>query len=113
LLQDTYEPRNYEDAFTFRAGAQYQSSDKLAIRFGGGAATAAAPDRYVTPEVPDAARFFVTGGLGYKLANRIDLDLSFEYEHLFARTQTNLSTQMSGTFTSNVYIPGIALSYHW
>jgi long-chain fatty acid transport protein len=113
FLQDTYEPRNYDDAFTFRAGAQYQACDKLAIRFGGGAATAAAPDGYVTPEVPDASRFFLTGGLGYKVASRLDLDLSFEYEHLLARTQTNYSTQLSGTFTSNVYIPGIALSYHW
>ena len=113
LLQNTNEPRQYQDAFTFRAGAQYQACQKWALRFGGGLASAAAPDAYVTPEVPDASRYYLTGGLGYKLASRLDLDLSFEYEHLFARTQTNAYTQLSGTYTSHVYIPGISLSYHW
>ena len=113
LLQNTNEPRQYQDAFTFRAGAQYQACQKWAFRFGGGLASAAAPDAYVTPEVPDASRYYLTGGLGYKLASRLDLDLSFEYEHLFARTQTNAYTQLSGTYTSHVYIPGISLSYHW
>ena len=59
------------------------------------------------------ARILVTGGLGYTLAKHLDLDLSFEYEHLMARTQTNFSTQLSGTFETNVYIPGISLAYHW
>jgi len=113
FLQDTYSPRNYEDALSLRAGAQYKANSKLDLRFGGGFAGAAAPDGYVTPEVPDASRFYVTGGLGYKLGSRLDLDLSFEYEHLNKRTQTNIATQLSGTFTSNVYIPGISLAYHW
>ncbi|HTD98457.1 MAG TPA: outer membrane protein transport protein [Mucilaginibacter sp.] len=112
-LQDTHSPRNYRDAVSLRGGAQYKTNDKLAIRFGGGYASEAAPDGYQTPEVPDANRVFVTGGLGYKLTKSLDLDLSFEYEHLFQRTQTNIETQLSGTFTSNVYIPGISLAYHW
>jgi long-chain fatty acid transport protein len=112
-LQDTHSPRNYQDAVSLRAGAQYKVNNKLALRAGGGYASAAAPDGYVTPEVPDANRIYVTGGLGYKLAQRLDLDLSFEYEHLLQRTQTNIETQLSGTFTSNVYIPGISLAYHW
>lgn len=113
LLQDTYSPRNYQDAVSLRAGAQYKANDKLAIRFGGGYASAAAPDGYVTPEVPDANRVYATGGLGYKLGKGLDLDLSFEYEHLLQRTQTNYATQLSGTFKTDVYIPGISLAYHW
>ncbi|MBS1530828.1 MAG: outer membrane protein transport protein [Bacteroidetes bacterium] len=113
FLQDTNEPRDYVDAFTFRIGTQYQACQKWAVRAGAGFATAAAPDNYVTPEVPDAARYFLTVGLGYKLASRLDLDASFEFEHLNARTQTNAYTQLSGTYSSHVYIPGISLSYHW
>jgi long-chain fatty acid transport protein len=112
-LQDTHSPRNYQDAVSLRGGAQYKATNKLALRFGGGYASTAAPDGYVTPEVPDANRVYVTGGLGYKLAQRVDIDLSFEYEHLFQRTQTNYETQLSGTFKSNVYIPGVSLAYHW
>jgi long-chain fatty acid transport protein len=112
-LADTYSPRNYENAFALRTGAEYKYNDKLALRFGGGYATTPVKDGYVTPEVPDANRYYLTGGVGYKLAKRLDIDLSFEFEHLFTRTQTNIESQLSGTFKSNVYIPGVALSYHW
>lgn len=112
-LADTYSPRNYKNAFAFRAGTEYKYTDKLALRVGGGYASTPVKDGYVTPEVPDANRYYLTGGLGYKVAKRLELDLSFEFEHLFTRSQTNIETQLSGTFKSNVYIPGISLSYHW
>jgi len=106
-------PQNYEDAVSFRGGAQYQCTDMFAIRFGGGFASTAIPDGYVSPQVPDANRFYFTGGLGVKLAHHLDLDASFEFEHLIPRTQTTIQTQLSGTYETNVYIPGIALAYHW
>lgn len=112
-LQDTESPRNYKNAFAVRGGAQYMATPKLALRAGGGYVSTAVKDGYVTPEVPDANRWYVTGGLGYKVASHFDLDLSFEYERLMSRTQTNTETQLSGTFASNVYIPGIGLAYHF
>ncbi|MFB9843296.1 OmpP1/FadL family transporter [Mucilaginibacter ginsenosidivorans] len=112
-LKDTHSPRNYKNTVSLRAGAQYKAKPDLALRFGGGYVTAAAPDGYVTPEVPDASRVYGTLGLGYTLAKHLDIDVSFEYEHLNSRTQTNIETQLSGTFKSNVYIPGISLAYHW
>jgi long-chain fatty acid transport protein len=112
-LQDTYSPRNYKDAVSLRAGAQYKATNKLALRFGGGYASTAVADGYVTPEAPDANRYYVTGGLGYKLASRLDLDLSFEFENVASRTQTNIESNLAGTFRTNVYIPGISLAYHW
>jgi len=112
-LQDTYEPRDYKNAVSLRLGGQYQADKKLAVRLGGGYATTAVDDGYVSPEAPDANRVYFTGGLGYKLARHLDLDASFEYEHVMQRTQTNIQTQLSGTFKTDVYIPGIALAYHW
>ena len=112
-LQNTHSPRNYQDAFDFRGGAEYKASPVVALRFGGGYATTAVKDGYVTPEAPDANRVYGTLGLGYKVAKRLDLDLSFEYEHLMSRTQTNIESGLSGTFQTEVIIPGISLSYHW
>lgn len=112
-LQDTRSPRNYQDAVAFRLGTEYKSSDQLALRAGGGYATSAVKDGYVTPEVPDANRYYLTAGVGYAVTKGLDLDVSFEYEKLFSRTQTNYESQLSGTFKSNVYIPGISLTYHW
>jgi len=112
-LQNTVEQRDYQDAFSFRGGAQYKTHNNVAIRFGGGYATTAVEDGFVSPEAPDANRAFVTGGLGYTFANHLDLDLSFEYEHVMSRDQTNIQTQLAGTFKTDVYIPGISLAYHW
>jgi long-chain fatty acid transport protein len=112
-LQDTNEPRDYKNAVTLRAGAQYKYKDNWAFRFGGGYASTAVNDGYVTPEAPDANRVYGTLGAGYTMNKHLDIDLSFEYEHLMQRTQTNYYTQLSGTFKTNVYIPGISLAYHW
>ena len=112
-LQNTVEQRDYKDAFSLRAGAQYKTNKNLAIRFGGGYATTAVEDGFVSPEAPDANRAFVTGGLGYTFSHHLDLDVSFEYEHVMSRDQTNIQTQLAGTFETNVYIPGISLAYHW
>ena len=112
-LQDTYSPRNYKNTFSYRGGVQYSLPEKWAFRLGGGYITKAAQDGYVTPEVPDANRYYFTGGLGYKAAKNFDVDVSFEYERLLSRTQTNIESQLSGTFKTNVYIPGISLAYHW
>jgi long-chain fatty acid transport protein len=112
-LQDTYSPRNYKNAFSLRAGAQYKPQDNWALRAGGGYVSTAVRDGYVTPEVPDANRYYLTGGIGYNVARHLNIDLSFEYEHLMSRTQTNIETQLSGTFKTDVYIPGIGITYHW
>jgi long-chain fatty acid transport protein len=121
-LQDTYSPRNYQNAYSIRAGVQYQGVYRramadyprnLALRLGGGYASNAANDGYVSPEVPDAKRYFLTGGVGYRIVKNAEVDLSFEYEHLLARTQTTIETQLSGTYKTDVYIPGISFIYHW
>jgi long-chain fatty acid transport protein len=112
-LKNTSSPRNYENAYDFRAGAQYQADKDVFIRFGGGYATTPVKDGYVTPEAPDANRVYGTAGLGIKAAKHLDIDISFEYEHLMSRTQTNIESNLSGTFQTNVFIPGISLAYHW
>ncbi|MCJ8209105.1 outer membrane protein transport protein [Mucilaginibacter sp. RS28] len=112
-LQDTYSPRNYKDAASFRVGGQYKTTDKLALRVGGGYALTSVRDGYVTPEAPDANRYYFTAGAGYKLSRHFDIDASFEFEKVLSRNQTNIESNLSGTFNTQVYIPGVALTYHW
>ncbi len=109
----TSSPRNYNDAFDLRGGAEYKASSTVALRFGGGYASTPVQDGYVTPEAPDANRVYGTVGFGYKVAKKLDLDVSFEYEHLKDRPQTNIESGLSGTYKTNVLIPGISLAYHW
>ncbi|WP_121201041.1 OmpP1/FadL family transporter [Mucilaginibacter gracilis] len=112
-LQNTRSPRDYRDGFAFRGGAEYKATTKTALRFGGGYGISPVQDGYVTPEAPDANRYYVTAGLGLKVTTGLDLDMSFEYEHVNSRNQTNIESQLAGTFRTNVFIPGLGLVYHW
>ena len=113
VLQNTHSPRNYTNALDFRAGAQYKADKDIFVRFGGGYATTPVQDGYVTPEAPDANRVYGTVGLGYTPCKNFDIDFAFEYERLMSRTQTNIESNLSGTFATNVYIPGVSIAYHW
>lgn len=113
LLQDTQNPRNYQDAFIFRGGAQYQYTDKLALRGGLYYATTAVPDNYITPETPDANRTGLTAGIGYRVNDNIVLDASFLYLNVAKRTDFNSTTNFGGTYKTHNFIPGIGVRYQF
>jgi long-chain fatty acid transport protein len=106
--------RNYEDAYIFRIGAEYNVSDVLAVRAGTYLDKTPVQDGYLTPETPDADSRGLSVGLGYKLSEKLALDASFLYINKKERTDTGaLSGGISGTFKSVAYIPGLALSYNF
>ncbi len=112
-IPNTSSPRNYGDGAALRLGMQHLASTKLAVRAGIGYVFTPVKAGYVTPEVPDADRLILTAGLGYKFSEKVGVDVSFMYEGLKERTETNIETQLSGTYKSQVYIPGISFSYRW
>jgi long-chain fatty acid transport protein len=110
-IADTYSPRNYKDAGTVRFGVDHQYSSKLSLRGGVGYALTPVKEGYVTPEVPDANRLLLSAGIGYKATENLNIDFSFLYENIKSRTETNLETNLSGTFKTVAYIPGLSVSY--
>jgi long-chain fatty acid transport protein len=109
-LSDTKSARNYKNTYAFRLGAQYKVIKNLTTRIGLAYGLTPVPDGFVTPETPDANRINVTGGLGYLLGNHFELDASLLFTKL-SRTDTNLETNLSGTFTAIVIAPGLAIIY--
>lgn len=107
----TVSPRNYHDAATFRVGIQNETTSFLTLRAGAGYALSPVGKGYVTPEVPDANRLLLSAGIGLKPSQRLGIDFSFLYENLESRTENNIETNLSGTFKTVAYIPGVALSY--
>jgi long-chain fatty acid transport protein len=61
--------------------------------------------------VPDANRILLSAGLGYQATDNLNIDFSFLYENVLSRTETNLETNLSGTFKTVAYIPGLSISY--
>ncbi len=112
-IPDTESPRNYGDGAAIRLGAQQQCSNKFAFRAGVGYVFSPVKDGYVTPEVPDANRILLSAGLSYNVTQKLGINASFLFEGIDKRTSTNIETNLSGTYKSNVYIPGISISYNW
>lgn len=111
-LTDTKSARNYKNTFAFRLGGQYKVTGNLTARLGISYGLTPVKDGYVTPETPDADRISYAAGLGYKIGDHFAIDASFLFTAL-KRTDTNLETNLSGTFRTNVCAPGISFSYNF
>lgn len=111
-LLDTKSARNYKNTFAFRGGAQYKITPKFAARLGLAYGLTPVQNGYVTPETPDANRVNYTAGVGYAFGKHFRADASFLFTHL-ERKDTNLETNLSGTFKTNVCAPGLSLSYQF
>lgn len=109
-LIDTKSARKYKNTFAFRAGAQYKINTHFAARLGLAYGITPVQNGYVTPETPDANRVNYTAGIGYELGKHLKIDASFLFTHL-KRTDTNIETNLSGTFKTNVIAPGISVGY--
>lgn len=109
-LADTKAARNYKNTFAFRLGGEYEVVDFLALRLGIAYGISPVQDGYVTPETPDANRIIYTAGLGFNNKGKLSANVSF-YFSSFKREDTNIETGLSGTYKTNVCIPGIALVY--
>lgn len=114
-LLDTKSPRMYKNIFAFRGGIQYAifAKDKvLNVRFGGGFGFSPVQSGYLTPETPDGNRAYITAGLSYKFSGHLSIDASF-YATRIQRSDTNLETNLSGTFTTIALAPGFGINYTW
>lgn len=109
-LEDTKSARLYENIMAFRLGAQYELNNRFQLRAGIGYGISPVQNGYVTPETPDANRINYTLGVGYNWNNKLCVDASFLYTEA-ERTDTNYETNLSGTFKTRVFAPGISLSY--
>jgi len=109
-LLDTKSARMYKNTFAFRGGAQYKITPQFVARLGLAYGITPVQNGYVTPETPDANRINYTAGIGYQFGAHLKIDASFLFTHL-ERTDTNIETNLSGTFKTNVIAPGISIAY--
>lgn len=111
-LIDTKSVRSYENIFAFRGGANYEFTEKIAARIGMAYGISPVQNGYVTPETPDANRINYTAGISYKAGKHFAVDASIFFTHV-KRTDTNIETNLSGTYTTNVVAPGLAVIYRF
>ena len=109
-LLDTKSARMYKNTFAFRGGAQYKINTQFTARLGLAYGITPVQNGYVTPETPDANRINYTVGIGYQFGKHLRFDASCLFTQL-ERSDTNIETNLSGTFRTNVIAPGISITY--
>lgn len=112
-LEDTYQPKNYGNAFSGKIGINYTATDKLELRAGAGYVATPVKSDYVYAETPDNNRVMGSVGFSYALNNRLGINGAYTFQRILQRTVTNSVTGLNGTFKTNIHAPGISLTYKW
>ncbi len=118
-FKDKLLEENWKDSFVVRGGLEYQLNESLALRAGILFDQTPQPVETMDPILPDANRWALTGGFGYKVGNFV-LDLAYQYEIFSDRespnrsillhplTETNLGL---GTYSTKAHLFGISLGF--
>src|SRR5690606_34126546 len=113
VLQDTRSEKKYQNAFSGKAGINYEVSDKLDLRVGAGYVYTPVQPKYVYPETPDNNRVMAAGGLTYKFSPNWQLSAAYVFQKILKRTTTNAESGLRGAYETNIHAPGLSVSYTW
>jgi long-chain fatty acid transport protein len=101
------EPRNWEDAWSYKFGGQYALTDRVDLRAGYSFDQTPVPDATVDPLLPDADRHSFAFGTGIH-NSFVGLDLAFMWVHFVDRNVHNQDMLnlrgANGTFKSDAYL---------
>ncbi|NPA38002.1 MAG: hydrocarbon degradation protein [Chlorobi bacterium] len=111
LLQDSYNPRNYDNSAVYRIGGEYKLNDKIMLRAGFYYDQTPIPEDYLTPETPGTNKYGMSTGASWKINEKLSLDLSFLYIQGEKREDGYAPADFYGTYYTNAFIPGFGLNY--
>lgn len=108
-------PRNYNDTYQLRFGAEYSrfGVDGLVLRAGIAYDENPIPERDVDPTLPDSDRIEFSGGLTYAINDNIEIDAAYIFIRANQRKVENTVTGIDGVYNTYANIPslGITLNY--
>lgn len=111
VLQDSKAPRNYKNTLALRLGGHYQATSKLAIMAGCGYDPSPVADGLVSPDLPDADRWLVTGGLSFKPTSKLTILTALEYGASKKRDAQYTPDNFNGKYQTKAIIPCIGVTY--
>jgi len=115
---ETYE-ENWKDSYVLRGGFQYTVNEKFALRAGFLYDKTPQPVETMDPLLPDADRWALTGGFGYKSGNFV-IDIAYQYEPFLDRTVENRGVVLHpvtgtnlglGTYSTTAHLFGISIGF--
>ena len=112
-LQNNHSPRKYLNTVSVRGGACYQLGDKLSLMAGAAYDPTPVHSGYVSPELPDANRLVLTGGILYKVIPRLSLMGALEYTVTAKRDAVYEYGNFAGRYQTKALTPGIGASFNF
>lgn len=103
-------PKNYDDTYILRVGAEY-TMDALQLRAGYLFDNNPVQDKYADPLLPDADRNGLNLGVGYKINENFNVDVSYLFLKFAERTVTNTVIGFDGTYQTNANLIGFNIGY--
>lgn len=117
-IPDSHNPRNYENANTYRFGAQYKATDRLVLRAGYYYDVSPVQEGYFAPETPRNDSQGFTAGLSLNVTSKLAIDASFAYvrfDEIDASydyyLENGVAVPFGGTYKSSAFIPGLGVTY--
>lgn len=116
--------RDFENNYLFRLGGEYKVSDCLDLRAGILYDKNPVKDERLDPTLPDADRVGLTLGAGYKITEKLSVDIAYFYLHFVERTINNSqeiinilpynsNTKLNGVYSSNAHLVGLNFNYNF
>jgi long-chain fatty acid transport protein len=112
-LDQTKAPAMYSNKLIPRIGAQYNVNNWLTLRLGGYYDPTPVPDDHLNPQTPSMNQIGMTAGFSIFPTKGLSIDGAFLYVMGMEREGTYMPENFSGTYKTNVYIPGIGLTYNF
>jgi long-chain fatty acid transport protein len=110
---------NWKDSYVIRGGLQYMVSENFALRAGFLYDKTPQPVETMDPLLPDANRWAVTGGFGYKSGSFV-IDVAYQYEPFAERESENRGLVLHpstgenlglGTYSTTAHLIGVSIGF--
>jgi long-chain fatty acid transport protein len=69
----------WDDQWFFAIGGTWRPDDRLTLRVGGAFDQTPTRNRYRTPRIPDADRWWLSAGMGWQPLDNLSFDLAYSY----------------------------------
>ncbi|PKP44164.1 MAG: hypothetical protein CVT95_11320 [Bacteroidetes bacterium HGW-Bacteroidetes-12] len=106
---DSKTTKDWKDVFTHRFGVDVTYKNKYSVRAGVYHDNSPTRDGFVSPELPDITQTVYTGGLGYKVNDKVSIDFSFIRQNS-DRKDLLLDANFNAHYKRKVNVYGLALN---
>lgn len=117
-IPDSFNPRNYKNASSYRFGLQYEATKMFTLRAGYYFDETPVREGYFAPETPRNDSNNFTAGLTVNIGEHLQIDASFLYIHFKEVDasydyyyENGVAVPFGGTYKTNAFIPGLGLTY--